>query len=489
MRLKALALTLLLGGGAAYAQVWEKPIVPGLTYRMEYDATLPRAIYALRLSPTLGGLKAVPELAQGKVYADDDSKGRETVTSMVSRTGAIAGLNGDFFPFTGSPLGMMVRDGQLLSTPVKPRAAFGWGPAGSGTGIINWRLTLTGEGMDPLDVDGVNRQVPPGCCIVFDPFAGLALSTKSATCVIVRMDKPALGPTGEFTGTVQSTFGDVTSVPVGSDALVLLAEGSKAAYLNALHPGQTVTFSVQADGLDWSKFPNVIGGGPQLLQNGHAFVDWQDEGFKEQFAMKRYARSAIGRTKDGDIWMVAVDGRPGISAGATLDEMAATMLRLGCTDAINLDGGGSTDMNLLGVPLNRPSLVAETGETQESGERKIANAILIYGSPPPSTGDTLKVVAPASINAGDQADIAVVGEDGTAIPNAEIIWAASGNAFIDQGGRLRAITAGPVTVLARARGQIVTMNITIGAASPAKPNTSGGTPPSAAPPKKPAKSL
>jgi hypothetical protein len=145
-------------------------------------------------------------------------------------------------------------------------------------------------------------------------------------------------------------------------------------------------------------------------------------------------------------------------------------------------------MNLLGVPLNRPSLVAETGEVQESGERKIANAILIYGDAPVGTGDTLKLVVPAAMIAGDQADITVMGEDGQLIPNAEIIWAASGNGFIDQGGRLRAISVGAITIMARARGQVVTSNLTVAAAiSAPKPNASGGAAPPAKAPAKPVK--
>jgi exopolysaccharide biosynthesis protein len=41
--------------------------------------------------------------------------------------------------------------------------------------------------------------------------------------------------------------------------------------------------------------------------------------------------------------MVVVDGRrPGISEGMSLSEAATLMLAQGCTEAINLDGGGSS---------------------------------------------------------------------------------------------------------------------------------------------------
>ena len=460
----------------ASAQVWDKPVVPGLTYHMEYDATTPRLIYGFRFSPTAGHVKAIPELGQGKVYADDDTKGRATVSEMVARTGAIAGINGDFFPFTGRPLGLMVREGQLISEPIKPRAAFGWGDSLSAAGIVNWHMTLAADGQAPLDLDGIDQQCGPNCCVVNDPSAGLALSQKPATCVVVKMDKPELGPEGEFSGEVQSVFSDSTSVPLGPDALLVMGEGSKAAYLSGLQPGQKVTFSVETQGLDLSKLTNVIGGGPMLVQNGHAFVDWQDEDFKPDFAQQRHPRSAIGRTKDGDIWVVAVDGRQNASVGATLDEMATIMLKLGCVDAVNLDGGGSTDINLFGMVLNRPVEKQAGQESVALGERKVANGILFYADPIAPSAETLGIQAPKVIAATDSPDLTVTGDENRAVPNNDVIWSATGTAFIDQGGRIHVTGSGPINVTAHVHGQTLTAVINVAAAPT----------PSTPPPPKPA---
>lgn len=476
MRLTSSAFALLAFCAVAPAQVWDKPIVPGLTYHMEYDATAPRLIYALRFSPTVGNVKAMPELGQGKVYADDDTKGRATVSEMVARTGAIAGINGDFFPFTGRPLGLMVRDGQLISEPVKPRAAFGWGGANSAAGIINWHITVTAEGQAPLDLDGIDQQCGPNCCVVNDPSAGFALSQKPATCVVIKVDKPMLGAEGQFDGVVQNLFADSTSVPLGPDALVMMGEGTKAAYLNALQPGQKVSFNVQTDGLDLDKLSNVIGGGPMLVQNGHAFVDWQDEGFKPDFAQKRHPRSAIGHTKDGDIWVVAVDGRQNGSVGATLDEMAAIMLKLGCVDAINMDGGGSTDMNLFGMVLNRPTEKEADQEKIGGTERKVANGILFYADPVTPSAETLQIVSPKEIHSTDSPDLKVVADSGGAVSNTDIIWSASGAAFIDQGGRIHVTGGGLVTVMAHVHGQMLTANLNVVGALTPDPISAPGKP-------------
>jgi len=451
---------------------------------MEYDATAPRTVYALRITPAAGSVRAVPELAQGKVFTDDDSKGRETISQMVTRTGAIGGINGDFFPFTGDPLGLMVRNGQLLSEPVKARAAFGWGDLMSAASVINWHITLQAEGLDPLEVDGIDQSCPLNGCVINDATAGMAICSKPAVSVVVKCDQPSLPPNGQLVGIVQTVFDGSTSVPIGDGSFIVMGEGDKAAYLNSLRPGQKITFNVQTQGFDWSKITHAIGGGPMLLQNGHPFVDWQDEDFRPDFANSRHPRSAVGRTLQGDMWFVAVDGRQPSSIGATLDEMATIMQQLGCQDAINLDGGGSTDINLFGLVLNRP-VEKEAGQEQVTTERKVANGVLIYGDRPQPDESTYKIMAPTSVLTTDAPDLTVTKDDGSAVPNTDVIWASAGAAFIDQGGRLHCSAAGNATVQAFVHGQVISAVVAITqptppttppktAAKPVKVNKSGG---------------
>src|SRR5689334_7934602 len=114
---------------SAPAQVWEKLVSPGVVYRMEVDNSIPRVIHAIRFAREAGTVAIEPELAQGRVFdKDDDRKGREALSEVVKRTEAIAGVNGDFFPWTGDPLGAMVRDGELVSRPYRGRSVFAWGP-------------------------------------------------------------------------------------------------------------------------------------------------------------------------------------------------------------------------------------------------------------------------------------------------------------------------------------------------------------------------
>lgn len=74
-----------------------------------------------------------------------------------------------------------------------------------------------------------------------------------------------------------------------------------------------------------------------------------------------HPRTAIGVNEDGDrLYLVVVDGRqPGFSEGMSLDELAGFMVNIGCYDAANMDGGGSSVMGIVDVTgkikiLNRP---------------------------------------------------------------------------------------------------------------------------------------
>lgn len=92
---------------------------------------------------------------------------------------------------------------------------------------------------------------------------------------------------------------------------------------------------------DW----NVIGGGPILLRGGKAVLPQANPKRPGKFA-SRNPRTVVGLDASGtQLTLLVVDGRkPGIADGMTFAELAAEMLQLGCTDAINLDGGGSSVM-------------------------------------------------------------------------------------------------------------------------------------------------
>jgi hypothetical protein len=95
-----------------------------------------------------------------------------------------------------------------------------------------------------------------------------------------------------------------------------------------------------------------LGGSPILVRSGKRWFANDD---RELYRL-RNPRTMAGWTENGDLLLVTVDGRqPGHSLGMTMTEAADLMIGLGATEAINLDGGGSTTFVAGGAVINRPS--------------------------------------------------------------------------------------------------------------------------------------
>jgi exopolysaccharide biosynthesis protein len=126
----------------------------------------------------------------------------------------------------------------------------------------------------------------------------------------------------------------------------------------------STTFPAQAE--QWSAY-TAVGGAPVLIKNGKIVFDFtttasgkymtnyellQTDIFSSSI---RPPRTVIGSTADNKIILFVCDGRQTFSDGATMLELAQIMKALGCVNALNLDGGGSTAMIAGGTLLNKPS--------------------------------------------------------------------------------------------------------------------------------------
>lgn len=105
------------------------------------------------------------------------------------------------------------------------------------------------------------------------------------------------------------------------------------------------------------KMQTAIGGGPVLIQNGAVQITNNEE---RKFAGKaiedKHPRTAMGYTKDNQLVVLAVQGRsPGLADGASLTQLAIILKDLGCWEALNLDGGGSSCLLINGKETITPS--------------------------------------------------------------------------------------------------------------------------------------
>lgn len=126
----------------------------------------------------------------------------------------------------------------------------------------------------------------------------------------------------------------------------------------------------------WKVMEHIVGGTPVLISMGNIIEDFSSEQTIETFLTKKHPRTAIGIKSSGEWVFVVVDGRfQGYLGGMTIKELADFMLQLGCVEALNLDGGGSSTMVIDGLVINEPC-----GSLNENNKRveAVSDAILIF---------------------------------------------------------------------------------------------------------------
>jgi len=128
------------------------------------------------------------------------------------------------------------------------------------------------------------------------------------------------------------------------------------------NPAKDSNYSFHPDISNFQKWKmqTAVGGGPVLLQDGMIRITNEEElKFAGKAIHDKHPRTAMGYTADGKIIILMVEGRNKNAGGATLTQMAQIFKDLGCKEAINLDGGGSSCMLVNGKKTIRPSDLVE----------------------------------------------------------------------------------------------------------------------------------
>jgi exopolysaccharide biosynthesis protein len=122
-----------------------------------------------------------------------------------------------------------------------------------------------------------------------------------------------------------------------------------------------IKMMLHASADDWE----VVAGNTMLVENG-VIVPHQNK--------VRHPRTALGLDAKGTkLILLVVDGRkPGVAIGMSYDELAADLIRLGCRQALNLDGGGSSVMALRNAEGSDYRIL---NEPTDGRERAVANAL------------------------------------------------------------------------------------------------------------------
>ena len=312
-----------------------------------------------------------PTKAQGHVEATygPDLAPVEKTTDLVRLSGAVAGVNASFFTFSanpqypGDPVGLGVYGGKLLSEPTTAEAEADLIVDSNSDQVLVGRTAWSGsvrnrqtEATMPLEHLNHPPVVPSEC-------AELPDQTQCAQPGDVVWFNPEFGPTPSGAGTevVLDQRGCVVrssatrGTTLAADQTSLQATGQDTAALLAitergcLEKSSTLT-DENGDQVDLRPGLFGVNGRYRLTADGEVVVP---PGSGDFFA--RNPRTIAGTTPDGTIVLATIDGRQTTSVGTTMDETAAVAQALGLTDAVNLDGGGSTTMSVNGALTNKPS--------------------------------------------------------------------------------------------------------------------------------------
>ncbi|MCH8275172.1 MAG: phosphodiester glycosidase family protein [Armatimonadetes bacterium] len=435
---------------------WVKELRPGVYYRQEIHFDRPLVIHSLKFRYPSDAVRFETMTAKDRIFAPaGTTTNRETVSSMAERAGAFAALNADFFGMDGDPLGLFISRGDLLSEPFPSRTTVAWADSALVFDEPSWSGSVTLPNGAELELDGINRAVRPGELILVTPRGGRVYSKPPAYMFVCETDSPA-DPLGETLLRFKYVVSETHNFEVPDGHLVIAAaKGRHRPFMNALVRNSDWKLRITLRGrANYSVITEAISGGPRLVRDGKPAVNPLRERFPPGFASAAHPRTALGVTEHRNVVLAVVDGRSSISGGVSLEELAKIMIRLGCVDAVNLDGGGSSTLYIAGSIINRPS-----GGLQ----RPVANALLLYLAPRPEADTGIRIVAKtAQLRPGDATTLKVKDENGQAVSNDGVFWICEGRAaWIDQGGKVRALSPGRVRIRALARGAEATLAIIV----------------------------
>lgn len=296
-----------------------------------------------------------PVLARGKV------PGRATVSQM-NASDAIATINASYFAPNGVIYGNTKIDGLTAGTTYFIRSAMGIKQDGS---MIfarqSYRGVLQFNGAEVI-VSGVDCERNSNTVVVYNSWYGETTSTNDSGVEIVVQDGVVeyisrnkgnnyIPPNGFVVSAHGTAIEDFKDVQIG-DAMVFDED-----YINIEH------------GEDFNEAIHIISAGPTLVKGGEVYVTADAEQFPPDIRVGRAPRSAFGITQYGDYIFAVVDGRQAHSKGCTLQEWAQILKNnFGAVEAINLDGGGSTELIVKGGLVNSPS---------DGQERLVGDALTI----------------------------------------------------------------------------------------------------------------
>ncbi len=295
----------------------------------------------------------------------------EMSKALSKNTFVLAGVNADFFG--GSPYqfeNSMIMDGQFVKAVNIGRSLIAFTEQKN---IIIDTIKFNGYikvGNSELKINSINSDNLTDKVKLYNRFYNLKtkIDDNKVGLLIKSIDKLKLNIKQKFV--VNSIFNKNIPKFLFSDRYLAILP-KEVIKLNNVTINDTVEIFLSTIPIV-ENINQMIGGLPKILNKGEVINNFAYiEGINNEGFFGKNPRTAIGFNKEQNkLYIVAIDGRDkNNSVGFTLPELSKFMKELGCYDALNFDGGGSTTMVIRDSTVNKPS--------DYTGERKVNNALFL----------------------------------------------------------------------------------------------------------------
>ena len=287
-----------------------------------------------------------------------------------------AAINGDYYQrdkeYAGAPRGLQVMDGQLLSNP-SGEATF-WIDATGEFRADNvesrFQITWPDGSTSPF---GLNGERPDTGIELYSSAVGSSTLTKGGReLILARAEGSPPWPihVGLNYAARVSEIRETADTPLTTNILVLsIGPEALKKFPQKIQVGDILHISTATEpALHGVK--TAISGGPMLIHNGSRVKPKSSDSmaYAVTTMWEEHPRAAIG-WNERCFFLVEVDGRQKhLSVGITLDDLTKFLMKLGCNEAMNFDGGGSATLWFDGEVRNSPC---------DRMEREIANSLVI----------------------------------------------------------------------------------------------------------------
>lgn len=280
-------------------------------------------------------------------YGNKEITERMRVENFAKETNAYVAMNASYFKQdTGTPLGLSIMNGKLMTGPLFDRSVFGIDKHGNcliGRASIEGKISLDRNCIDIANINQPATSIAAGAYL-YNYHWGCKTPDTSDDYLHIVVCKNRIAQISNIS----------VNIPTGGYAIVV----AKSFITDRLRKRAPAKYCYKLLPNEFCKLQYAFAGGPNLIVNGEKNVDSIAQKFNIFFVKAITARSAIGIKQDGTVILLAVDGKQkGVSEGVNLYELSDIMCELGAYQAMNLDGGSSTQMainkQMVNIPTNR----------------------------------------------------------------------------------------------------------------------------------------